>query len=149
VVAEEVRKLAEDSSNTVGKIKGLTAGVQKSIRQLIEHTNEFLEFMNEKVIKDYFAMVKVGGRYAADANTFLALAQQTSNMSKQVMGSVEEVGAAINSVAITVNESARGAQEIAKSAEHTSLSLNEVVQYTERLSHNAEHLKTLVSKFIV
>jgi len=149
VVAEEVRKLAEDSSNTVGNIKGLTAGVQKSISQLIEHTNEFLDFMNEKVIKDYFAMVKVGGQYAGDANTFLALAQQTSNMSKHVMESVEEVGAAINSVAITVNESARGAQEIAHSAEHTSLSLNEVVQYTERLAHNAESLNALVSKFTV
>ncbi len=147
VVADEVRKLAEDSSNTVNNIKGLTSDVQKSINNLIAHTNELLEFMNEKVFKDYVTMVKVGGRYADDANSFLMLTDKVSNMSKHVMASVSEVGAAISSVATTVNESAQGAQEIASSAEHTSLSLAEVVEFTSQLAQNAEKLNLLVTKF--
>ncbi|PKM77621.1 MAG: hypothetical protein CVU90_05925 [Firmicutes bacterium HGW-Firmicutes-15] len=149
VVADEVRKLAEDSSNTVHNIKGLTGDVQKSINNLIAHTNELLEFVNEKVFKDYVTMVKVGGRYAADANSFLMLTDKVSNMSQQVMSSVNDVSKAIGSVATTVNQSARGAQEIASSAEHTSLSLAEVVEFTSQLAQNAEKLNMLVMKFKV
>lgn len=147
VVAEEVRKLAENSSVTVGTIKTLTADVQKSIKNLVGHASEVLEFINDKVSKDYEMMVKIGQRYAQDANTFYSLTDKVSSMSQYVLESVNEVSCAIESVAVTINESARGSQEIANGAEHTSQSLSEVVEFATRLANNAEQLDLLVSRF--
>lgn len=147
VVAEEVRKLAEDSSDTVSSIKILTVNVEQSIKKLIAHAGELLEFMNTKVSKDYATMVKIGSRYSRDANLFFSLSDSVNNMSKQVMESVDEVTKSIESVAATMNESTLGAQEISREAEQTSCSLEEVAQSAGRLAENAEKLNLLVSRF--
>lgn len=147
VVADEVRKLAEDSAETVGNIKTLTNNVQKSIANLITHASDLLEFMNTKVSNDYATMVKIGSRYAHDANDFFTLSEKVSNMSNQVLESVDEVNKAIESVAITMNQNTQGAQEISYGAEDTSRSLSEVAQFAARLAENAEKLNLLVERF--
>ncbi|MEN6349145.1 MAG: methyl-accepting chemotaxis protein [Syntrophomonas sp.] len=147
VVADEVRMLAENSSETVGSIKTLTVNVEQSIKRLITHANELLEFMDGKISKDYGVMVKVGSRYARDANLFFSLSEKVSNMSKEVMESVKEVAGAIEAVTITMNESTMGAAEISRETEETSRALSEVAQSAARLAENAESLNLLVSKF--
>ncbi len=147
VVADEVRQLAENSGQTVANIKTLTATVQEAINNLITHAGELLEFMNNKVSKDYETMVKVGSRYAHDASSFFSLSEKVSHMSKQVLGSVDEVTRAIEAVALTMNQSSRGAQEISEGAQDTSRSLAEVAQFAARLAENAEKLNTLVLRF--
>lgn len=147
VVAEEVRQLAEHSGQTVAGIKTLTVTVQNAINNLIAHTNELLEFMNDKVSKDYETMVKVGSRYAHDANTFFTLSEKVSQMSEQVLDSVDEVTRASETVAQTVNQSSREAQEISQDAQDTSRSLAEVAQFAARLAENAEKLNEMVMRF--
>lgn len=147
VVADEVRQLAENSSATVSSIKNLTGTVQIAIQNLITNANELLEFMNNKVSKDYEKMAEVGSRYAHDASTFFSLTEKVSRMSKQVLDSVDEVTRAIEAVALTMNQSSRGAQEISQGAQDTSRSLAEVAQFAGRLAENAEKLNELVLRF--
>lgn len=147
VVAEEVRKLAENSAATVGTIKSLTSDVQRSIGNLVNHANEVLEFINGKVSKDYDMMVRIGRGYANDAVTFEELTGQVSHMSQQVLESVNEVTKAIEAVAITMNESARGAQEISRGTEHTTNALTDVADFAIRLAQNAERLNLMITRF--
>ncbi len=147
VVAEEVRKLAENSSSTVGTIKNLTSDVQKSIGNLVNHANEVLEFINGKVSKDYDMMVRIGQGYAKDAGTFELLTDQVSQMSNQVLDSVNEVSRAIEAVAITMNQSAQGAQVISRGTEQTTASLKDVAEFAIRLSQNADRLNLLITRF--
>lgn len=147
VVADEVRKLSEDSSETVESIKNLTSDVQNSIKNLILHTQEIMDFVNNKVVKDYSHMAKIGGQYATDAKAFFELADKASSMSRQVMKGVNEVDKAINSITVNVNHNVEGSQDIRKNAENTSISLREVAEFANKLAENAERLNMLVNEF--
>ncbi|WP_321162001.1 methyl-accepting chemotaxis protein [Clostridium sporogenes] len=46
VVAEEVRKLAEEFSNTAGQIQKITETVVSSVKELANNSQQLLDFMN-------------------------------------------------------------------------------------------------------
>lgn len=147
VVAEEVRKLAEESSTTVNNIKKLTNDVQKSIGNLVDNSNEMLHFINNKVVKDYQTLVSIGEGYANDAQTFYQTTSKITNMSDEVLAAVNEVGKAIESVAINMSESSQGAQEISKGTEVTTSSIVQIAESSSKLAENAQNLNQLVTRF--
>ncbi|PKM76382.1 MAG: hypothetical protein CVU90_12765 [Firmicutes bacterium HGW-Firmicutes-15] len=147
VVAEEVRKLAEQSASTVGDIKKVTDEVQRSIINLIDNANNILQYMNSAVMEDYETFVAVMGIYTKDAKAFQQTTTKITGMSNQVLIAVNEVGKAIESVAINMAESASGAQEIAKGTEETSSSVVQVAEAAAKLAENAEKLNQLITRF--
>lgn len=147
VVAEEVRKLAEESSSSVNNIKRLTGNVEYSIRNLIDHSNELLQFINDKVVKDYDTLVQVGQGYADDAQTFYQTTSKITGMSDQVLMAVNEVGKAIEAVAVNMNESSNGAQEINKGADETSSSIMQIAESSRMLAENAQSLNQIIARF--
>lgn len=147
VVADEVRKLAEDSSKTVASIQGTTMQVQESIRNLTANSNDILKFINEQVLKDYEGMVKTSRRYKEDAVTFAVLTDKFSSMSQQIYRAVEEMTRAVESIAATMSESSLGAQEVARGAERTNQSLGEIAGTIAELTQNAEQMEILAKKF--
>ncbi|MGE5415753.1 MAG: methyl-accepting chemotaxis protein [Acidobacteriota bacterium] len=147
VVADEVRKLAEDSANSVGSIQQLTHQVQNSIGTLVNTSQELMSFINDTVLRDYGIMEKTGQRYANDVSTFAEISAKTSEMSDQILRAVDEINRAIEAVAATISQSAAGSQEIARSAGITSQSLEGITQTSAKMEETAEILNELVSQF--
>ncbi|MDD2421670.1 MAG: methyl-accepting chemotaxis protein [Heliobacteriaceae bacterium] len=147
VVADEVRKLAESSAQTVGGIQGLTKQVEESIGKLIANADEILQFINNQVLRDYDLLVGVGKEYEEEAGTFAALAEKVHTMSDQILQAVNEMTGAVTQVATTMNESAAGAQEIAKGVDHTGQSVVQTAATANQLAQNAEKMNSLVQQF--
>jgi methyl-accepting chemotaxis protein len=53
VVAEEIRKLAENSNQTVGEIQSVTYGITEAVNRLVSNTSNLIDFLEKNVIKDY------------------------------------------------------------------------------------------------
>lgn len=70
VVAEEVRKLAEESSNTAGQIQKITETVVSSVKELANNSQQLLDFMNVNIVKDYDDFVWTGDSYSNDAKYY-------------------------------------------------------------------------------
>ncbi|HBC92725.1 MAG TPA: hypothetical protein DCZ10_07415 [Pelotomaculum sp.] len=147
VVAEEVRKLAAESANTVFNIQEMTKQVQESIKDLVSNTEELLKYITENVSADYETFVDVGRQYSDDAGKFLTLTQESHQMSSQVLKAVGEVNQAIESVAATIDQSTISIQEINQTAEHTSGVATEVSEASVRLAVIADNLSHLVAAF--
>jgi methyl-accepting chemotaxis protein len=147
VVADEVRKLAEESSVTVKNIQDLTEQVQLSIANVIENADSLLNFVNGEVMSDYGTMVGIGRQYGEDANIFAELTGRSSKMNGQILASVGEVTKAIESVAASMQQSTAGAQEIAKGAENTNKSLADAAELVMALAENAQKLNHLAAQF--
>lgn len=147
VVADEVRKLAEDSSSAVAGIQELTHRVQESIRDLVNNTGSLLEFVSGVAIRDYAVMEETGKQYASDAGLFADMANKTSTMSDQILGAVTEINKAIESVATTMNQSSIGAQEIAKGADNTTQGIIRSNEMAMQLAETANELFELVGRF--
>lgn len=147
VVADEVRKLAEDSSNSVSSIKDMTAQVQTAIANLIDNAQELLEFVNGNVMRDYHAMAQISEQYRQDANSYANFAARTNSMNQEMQASMKEIIAAIGMVAETMQQSSLGAQEIAKATEHTTIAATDTSQLAANLDETVQRLNELVRMF--
>lgn len=76
VVAEQVRKLAEESALTVCTIQDSTQQVQHSIENLVVNSQKVLSYINEHVVRDYKVMLDISRQYKNDADSFYTLAEK-------------------------------------------------------------------------
>ena len=63
IVAEEIRKLAEQSSSTIFSIENIIEQVQEDFENLSKSSEDILKFVDEKVSPDYQMLVDIGIRY--------------------------------------------------------------------------------------
>lgn len=147
VVADEVRKLAEQSQQTVTKIQDVTGTVLAAVRNLASGAGEVLDFLDGQVISDYESLVKTGDQYDNDAQIFDDLTGDISATTQQLNASIHEVIRAISEVATTVNEAAAGTQNIAERATSITETAQTIQQQMDGSSKSVEVLINLVGKF--
>lgn len=129
VVAEEVRKLAEQSNMTAGRIQQITNSVLISVNNLSKGSFGILEFIDNIVKKDYEAMEVTAQKYSEDAKYMKQMAS-ASNLSSQGLA---------NSVRTIV----RSMEEIAQA---TMYNAEENVRITEKVTDIATQSGTILSK---
>jgi len=149
VVADEIRKLAEDSKKVVIQIQAVTDGVIDSVNKLVEAGREALEFIDQKVVKDYEILVDICSKYSMDATYFEKLAGEFYSSVDNLKVTIQGMVKAIKEVSVAANEGAVGAANIAgKTGEITekSYAVVEQMKYTKGY---ADKLIEMVSKFKV
>lgn len=147
VVAEEVRKLAEESTSSVSNIQHLTVQVQQAIENLIKSSTQLLNFISDINIKAYESMDSVASYYESDALLFASLTEKISHLANQVELAVEMVNPTVVSATQAMEQSTSGAQQISLGTEHASASLIDTSHSGEKLAAMASHLNELIAKF--
>lgn len=147
VVADEVRKLAEESASTVTRIKELTEQVNSSIQDLTSDATALLEFMNTDVNKDYKDFLDTANHYKEDAVLFFSIADNASSMEEQVLEIVSQVSSAIEEITQSITESTNGIQQIAQGTESTNVSMAQVNEAAAKLAEMAGSLLEKVNQF--
>ncbi|MFC5650737.1 methyl-accepting chemotaxis protein [Paenibacillus solisilvae] len=148
VVASEVKKLAEQSVDSVEKIKDLISLIQQDTIKSVQTMNRSME------------EVKHGLRAVTDAeNAFqgiVATSQLLSGKVQEVAASAQEMAAGSEEVSASVNEmshiagqAAGAAQTVAASTEEQLASVEEITASSQSLSEVAKELNELVGKFKV
>lgn len=149
VVAEEVRKLAEDSAGAVGKIQHLTDQVQIAIKNLIGQCHDILDFVTQKVMKDYDELAEVGRLYREDANMIADLTGNVSNEISIVLDAMAQVNRAIESTVATIEESSAGTQEIARGSENAARAAASINESAAILARKAAEIDQMLKTFKV
>ena len=149
VVADEVRKLAEQSASTVTKIKDMTDQVNSSIGDLTEDAKALLQFVSTDVDKDYQEFLNTAEHYKDDASLFFSIMENASSMEKEVLEIVSQVSKAIEEITCSITESTSGIQQIAQGADSTSKSIDQVNESSMKLATMADSLTEAVAKFKV
>jgi methyl-accepting chemotaxis protein len=147
VVADEIRKLAEQSKNTVLEIQDITSKVTGSVNNLSNCSNNLLTFMATDVNNDYEVMLDVADKYNNDATFVNELVSEFSATSEQLLASIQNMLSAIDGVAIAANEGASGTTEIANSVTDVNHKSSEVKNQVLRAKESADLLKEEVKKF--
>ena len=147
VVAEEIRKLAEDSKNTVSEIQKITKIVVASVEKLSDSSEQVIGFIDKQVIKDYKEMVKTGEQYSNDAEYINNLITNFSVTSEQVLASVQNMVKAISEVTVSSNEGASGTTIITQKMTSVEENVKEVLKVAEVSKDNSQKLIRLVTKF--
>ncbi|MFD2874964.1 methyl-accepting chemotaxis protein [Paenibacillus rhizoplanae] len=111
VVAEEIRKLADNSRETVTEIQGVTGAVIEAVSNLVEAAESMLGFMDSQVKKDYDAMQETGERYSEDARYIEELVTDFSATSEELLASIQSMLTAISETGSATNEGGRKERE--------------------------------------
>ena len=149
VVADEIRKLAEESKAAVNDIQRVTSEVVSAVSDLADGSRTVLDFLDRTVKPDYAEMVKTGESYNEDSSFVYELVSDFSATSQELTASVEGIIRAINDVTKTVNEGAAGTQSIAEQNMEIVEMVNKVKNEMETSSRSTQKLKEIVGKFTV
>lgn len=147
VVAEEIRKLAEESKEAVGKIQDITSKVTQSVSGLSSDANSLLEFMATNIDKDYKTILEVTEKYSDDANFVDELVTNFSATSEELLASITDMLQTINGVTQATNQGAEGTTEIAGKAVSISSKSNNVLEQSVIANEKVNILKEQISKF--
>lgn len=149
VVADEIRKLAEYSRVTTGKIQSITKVVIESVNNLSKSSQKVLEFLDNQVVSDYKAQVETGDQYKKDAEAVNMLVKDVHTTADELLTEIQRMKLTIGEITIATNEGAEGSNVIAKKA--TSIAENAVVvlSNTRTATEGTKRLIEVVEKFTV
>lgn len=147
VVADEIRGLADNSAATAGNIQNISNTVIGAVEQLAKNASRVLEFIDEKIMKDYDGFIDVMKQYAADADTvneiFSAFAQSTNEIHENVDG----MNQGIHDISIAVEESAKGVTDVAVEAVNLVDAMKQIREETLTNQEISKALTEEVNRF--
>lgn len=149
VVAEEVRKLAEQSAETVRSIQSTVQAVRDAFGNLTEYSSDILKFISEDVARDYESLVKTGMDYQKDADFVDSLVEDFSSSSEEISVSIEQVLKAMETVAASTEQGATGSQQISSTVSQVAIAVEEVAKTAQKQSELAITLDDMVKRFKV
>ncbi|OPJ61582.1 methyl-accepting chemotaxis protein [Clostridium chromiireducens] len=149
VVAEEIRKLAEDSKNTVSEIQNISSVVVGTVQNLVATSEDIIEFINTQVIRDYEMIVNTGEQYNNDAIMINNMTTEFSEKSNKIMTSMVTVAESVNQITNANNESANGTNNIAEKLNTISEKSDNVVKLIKEVNTSTNKLVGMVNNFKV
>ncbi|MGG2105800.1 methyl-accepting chemotaxis protein [Lysinibacillus pakistanensis] len=146
VVADEVRKLAEESKQSASQIVTITNEIQMDTRNVGDAVMEGLASVQDGVAKIYEA----GDAFEAISSSvqdFTDQIEDISATSEQISAGAQEVAASITEIASGADISANNAQIIAHAVDEQVATMQQVNAVAEELSDNAQQLQALLHQF--
>ncbi|CAH0344749.1 methyl-accepting chemotaxis protein [Bacillus sp. CECT 9360] len=146
VVADEVRKLAEQSSESTQQINGLIKDIQASINKAVESTKN-----GENALKTGTELVNTAGSSFGEIGTAVVqvvdrLKDVTSSMNQINEGTSNLVETMVGVNEITAKTSGY-THEVASATEEQTASIEEVSAATVTLAQTAQELQSLARQF--
>lgn len=139
VVADEIRQLAENSKNTANNIQNINNMVTIAVKQLIQNTNDLVDYIKNNVLLDYDSLVESGKQYNEDAMHVNEVVGHFNSMAQNLSGLVLDITNAIDGISTAVEESANGVATAA-------LNTNELVKEMEMISLEMENNSEVAGK---
>lgn len=148
VVADEVRKLAEQSKASADKIHHLTNEIRHETTQVAASVEQSVHASESGV-----AIVKEAGE------TFILIEKAVDQITEEIGGtalvvdeisvSVEEVAASVVGISEQSGESAVHAAKVAETIEEQVSIMQEISSVSQQLTAESEYLESIVDKFKV
>ncbi|WP_181186013.1 methyl-accepting chemotaxis protein [Alkalicoccus urumqiensis] len=146
VVAEEVRRLAEQVSSSVSEITKIVEGIQRVSGSVVTSLEQGYE------------EVEAGSREMAQTEaTFADISESVNDMAGQVRAvhdrlrqmavDTEEMSSSVQEIASVSEESAAGVEQTTASAQQSAGTMQEVSSSSDELAQLADSLRTMVQRF--
>ncbi len=147
VVADEIRKLAEQSNEYVTGIQSVVGNVESAFTNLSINTKDIMEFVSTNVRNDYDLLIDTGISYEKDAVFVASLSQETAATSEQLNAATDEISSVVMNIAENMNSVSHNSNEVLKGMEETKIALEQIVAAAESQANTAEKLNELIGEF--
>ncbi|GIO24188.1 methyl-accepting chemotaxis protein [Oceanobacillus sp. J11TS1] len=139
VVADEVRKLAEQSKASAGEISTIVQGIQEDVQNAVEKMGRVTSTVNDGLDVSYDAIDKFG-EILRTSESIKPQMEEVTAISEQMAAAVEQVITTANDLASIARNNASSSEEVAASTEEQLASMEEISAASKSLSVMAEDL---------
>ncbi len=147
VVAEEIRKLADESKNTVSKLQSITSLITNSVGELADNSNNMLNFINDKVFDDYSLLIETSEQYSKDSIFYYNNSTELSATCEELLGAIQNMVEAINEIAVSANQGSEEINDIAAKALIIAEKSNETRNLTIEIQQSTDEMIEKASYF--
>jgi methyl-accepting chemotaxis protein len=147
VVADEVRKLAEESAKTVTEIQKGVEGTLAAVEELAGASKELLTVMEKDILTDYQNMLEVASSYQTAGEDVQRISAEFGQLSGGIAGSIQQISQNIADVTDSVAQVALSTNQIADSMSNITGKSSTIVEYSGRNKEAAIMLKESVEQF--
>jgi len=148
VVADEVRKLAEQSQTAAKEIAGIIGAIQNETSQTVEAMNRSSMEVNEGALVVKASKESFEGIYADVRNVKQQVEGIVALIDKQQGGSAQ-LESSITDIASCAKVNSDSSQEVAAASEEQNASVQEIVSAVASLGKMASELQEVVNEFKV
>ncbi|WP_428909652.1 methyl-accepting chemotaxis protein [Niallia sp. Krafla_26] len=146
VVAEEVRKLAEQTGASVSEINNIVENIQAGFGTVTQSLQE-----GYKEVEKGTVQIETTGQtfeeISKQVNDMVSSVKNITDALTDIASTSQEMNSSIQEVAATAEESAAGIEETSASAQQANATLEQVAESSNQLAQLAEELNDLVSQF--
>jgi len=146
VVANEVRKLAEQSMIATKDIATIIKGIQQKTDLAVKNTKSAEEIVKSQV-EAVTATISTFKKIASSMKTLSANVNFILSGIIDIEQNKNQVLLAMQNVSAISEEAAASSQEVASSTEEQLAGVEELAAYAEELNNASEHLSATISKF--
>jgi methyl-accepting chemotaxis protein len=147
VVAEEIRSLADGSRETANNIQEIIHFVIRAVENLMDSSNDLLEYMSERINNDYSEFENAADEYYNDAEKMKQIVDMFSENMIALKATTEEMTDSLDNISTSINECSVGVTESAENICTLVGSIAEIKSDTEENYTNIQSLHQEISKF--
>lgn len=146
VVADEVRRLAEQSASSAQQISELIGSIQEETRKAIQS----MELATNEV-QSGIGVVNIAGesfvQIENSVNEVTNQIQEVSSAVQQMAAGTEQIVHSVKAISEAAEEASSGAQEVSASTEEQLASIEEISHSSGALEKMAEDLQKVIGRF--
>jgi len=143
IVADEIRKLAENTKDTANNIQNISLMVTESVEELVKNATGIMEYVTEKVLVDYDSFVNLADDYRRDTDSMNKLLNGFSKSSGDLRKISEDIANGLQGITMAVEESVN---VVIHSSEDTGSLFNSITMITTEAEKNEEIASELNSQ---
>ena len=128
VVAESIKKLADNSKLAANNIQNTSHMVISAVQSLVTNVNLLLQYINSDVLSDYEAYETVTKQYFDDATSMDTMMERFASHAKTLSSSFEQMNQGISDISATMEENAISITDIAEKSGEVSTLLHEIAK---------------------
>ncbi|EOR26944.1 methyl-accepting chemotaxis sensory transducer [Clostridium sartagoforme AAU1] len=147
VVADEVRKLAEESKKSVIDIQETIKQVQFAFKTSIDTGKDILEFINKNVNEQFNAYQQTGDEYYSDSDLVSRMSDEIASMSEEIAATAGQVSEAVQTMAESSQSSSEEVVTIKESMDETTKAIEQVAVTAQSQAELAQKLNEMIQRF--
>ena len=147
VVADEVKKLAEQSSSSVGEIQKSLSEVISAVEQLSVSATEILRVMDNEVMNNFTQMISISDNYKSAGVSVKKMALGFNEISDLNVKSINEMTNIVSGISEAMTEVSNKSYNIVGNMSEVTERSNSISLLTKESNNVASNLEEIVSQF--
>jgi len=147
VVADEVRKLADQSSTAAESIKKIVNEALLVIKELSSSGQNMLNIMETEILKDYDQLIDISREYKNDGDMFENIISEFENITNQIAYSMNDINTNMEGILSAVGQVASSSSEISGDVGDIYAKTQGITEEANKSSIDSKELLKLVDEF--